>query len=197
MKNTPPKIPALLIKFFAWYDDGFVVFGDLCEEYYEIMKARERINAKFWFWMQSVRTIPVFISDFFIWRIIMFKNYLKAAFRNLKKQKGYAFINISGLAIGMAACIMILMWVHDELSFDTYHENTDRIFRLTIDANLGTHMKVPASPIPAGPAMVQEYPDVLMSARLTRPNRSPVIVGDKEYFEENVAFADSKKILWQ
>ncbi len=121
----------------------------------------------------------------------MLKNYLKVAFRNIKRQKGYAFINISGLAIGMAACIMILLWVHDELKFDTYHENANRIYRLTIDANLGTQMKAPVSPTPAGPAMVQEYPEVVQAVRLTRPNRSPVIVDDEEYFEENVAFADN------
>lgn len=120
----------------------------------------------------------------------MLKNYLKVAFRNIKRQKGYAFINISGLAIGMAACFMILLWVHDELNFDAYHENADRIYRLTIDANLGRHMRAPVSPTPAGPAIVQEFPEVLQFARITRPNRSPVIVGEKEYFEENVAFAD-------
>jgi len=189
-KNTPPKVPGWLIKLFAWYDDGFVVFGDVCEEYYEISESRGRAYAKLWFWRQCLQTFPVFISDFLIWRMIMFKNYLKVALRNVKKQKGYAFINISGLAIGMAACLMIFLWIHDELSYDTYHKNADRIYRLTIDANMGTQMKAPVSPTPAGPAMVEEYPEVLQSARLTRPNRSPVVVGEKDYFEENVAFAD-------
>ena len=191
MRNTPPKIPGWLVKISAWFEDGFVVYGDVCEEYYEIMKARGRICAWLWFWRQCIRTFPVFLSDFFIWRIIMFKNYIKIAFRNIKKQKGYAFINILGLAIGMAACLMILLWVHDELNFDAYHENAGRIYRLTIDANMGTQMKAPVSPTPAGPAMVEEYPEVLQSARLTRPNRSPVVVGDQDYFEENVAFADN------
>jgi putative ABC transport system permease protein len=191
MKNKPPKIPGWLIKLSAWYEDGFAVYGDVCEEYFEIKESKGRIHAKLWFWRQCLRTFPVFIRDLFIWRILMLKNYLKVAFRNIKRQKGYAFINISGLAIGMAACIMILLWVHDELSFDTHHENADRIYRLTIDANLGTQMKAPVSPTPAGPAMAKEYPEVLQFARLTRPNRSPVIVGDKEYFEENVAFADN------
>ena len=121
----------------------------------------------------------------------MFKNYLKVAFRNIKKQKGYAFINISGLAIGMAACLLIMLWVHDELNFDSFNENADHIYRLTIDAHMGTRMKVPVSPTPSGPALVQEYPEVLQYARLSRPNRYPVSIGDKEYFEENVAFADN------
>jgi putative ABC transport system permease protein len=191
MTNTPPKVPGWLIKISAWFEDGFVVYGDVCEEYYEIVKTKGKLYAKLWFWQQCIRTFFVFISDFFIWRMIMFRNYLKIALRNIKKKKGYAFINISGLAIGMAACLMILLWVHDELSFDTYHKNADRIYRLTIDANLGTQMKAPVSPTPAGPALVDEYPEVLQSVRLTRPNRSPVVVGEQDYFEENVAFADN------
>lgn len=190
-KNTPPQIPGWLIRLFAWYDDGFVVFGDVCEEYYEIMESRGRTYAKLWFWRQCFRTFPVFVSDFIIWRMTMFKNYLKVALRNVKKQKGYAFINISGLAIGMAACLMILLWIHDELSYDAYHEKADRIYRLTIDANLGSQISAPVSMPPAGPAMVQEYPEVLQFTRLTRPARYPVVVEDKEYFEEFVAFADS------
>ena len=189
-KNFPPRIPYWLIEFAAWYDDGFAALGDVCEEYYEIMESRGRTSAKLWFWKQCLRTFPFFISDFILWRTIMFKNYLKIALRNVKKQKGYAFINIAGLAIGMAACIMILLWVHDEMSYDTYHENADRIYRLTIDANLGSQMAAPVSMPPVGQAMVQEYPEVLQSARLTRPARYPVVVGDQEYFEEYVAFAD-------
>jgi len=191
VKHSPPKIPGLLIKISAWFEDGRGVYGDLCEEYFEIRENRGRPHAQIWFWGQCLRTFPVFLKDFFVWRTIMFKNYLKVAFRNIRKQKGYAFINISGLAIGMAACLLIMLWVNDELNFDSFNKNADHIYRLTIDANMGTRMKAPVSPTPAGPAMVQEYPEVLQYARLTRPNRIPVIVGDKEYFEENVAFADN------
>ncbi|MFC2166063.1 ABC transporter permease [Acidobacteriota bacterium] len=191
MNNNPPKIPGWLIKMSAWYDDGFVVYGDVCEEFHEIVESRGPVRAKLWFWRQAIRTFPVFISDLFIWRMIMFKNYLKVALRNIKKQKGYAVINISGLAIGMAACLLILLWVQDELNFDSYHENADNIYRLVIDANVGSHMRAPVAMPPAGPAMVAEYPEVLQYAGLSGPQRSPVIVGDKAYFEEHVGDADS------
>jgi putative ABC transport system permease protein len=190
-KDRPPKIPGWLIKFSAWYDDGFAVDGDLCEEYFENLESKGRTHAGLWCWKQAIRTTPVFLSDFFIWRMIMFLNYLKVALRNIKKQKGYALINIAGLAIGMAACFLILLWVQDELGFDAYHENADSIYRLTIDASLGTQMKAPVTAAPVGPAMASEYPEVLQYARLSRPNRSPVVVGDQEFFEENVAFADN------
>lgn len=58
----------------------------------------------------------------------MFKNYLKIALRNIKRHKGYSFINIVGLAIGMACCIMILFWVQDELSYNKFHEKADSLY---------------------------------------------------------------------
>jgi len=59
----------------------------------------------------------------------MFKNYLKIAFRNLRKHKGFSFINISGLAIGMACAIFIMLYVDFELSYDNFHDDADRIYR--------------------------------------------------------------------
>jgi putative ABC transport system permease protein len=63
----------------------------------------------------------------------MLKNYLKITLRNILKYKGYSIINILGLAIGMAACILILIYVQDELSYDNFHKDADRIFRTVLD----------------------------------------------------------------
>ncbi len=65
----------------------------------------------------------------------MFKNYLKIAFRNLHKHKSFSFINVTGLAIGMACVLLISLYIHDELSYDKFHENSDRIFCLTKSAS--------------------------------------------------------------
>jgi putative ABC transport system permease protein len=89
----------------------------------------------------------------------MFKNYLKSALRNIKKHKGYASINIVGLAIGMACCILIVLYIATELNYDRYHKNAGRIFRLGLDANLGgSEVITPISNGPSAPALVQEYP---------------------------------------
>ncbi len=66
----------------------------------------------------------------------MFKNYLKIALRNLFKQKLYSFINIIGLAIGIASCILIYLFVQNELSYDTFHKNADRLYRVYITEDL-------------------------------------------------------------
>ena len=60
----------------------------------------------------------------------MFKNYFKVAFRNLVRNKGFSIINISGLAIGMASAILILLWIQNEVSYDQFHTNKDRIYEV-------------------------------------------------------------------
>ena len=60
----------------------------------------------------------------------MWKTNIIVAWRNIKKHKGYSFINIVGLAIGMAYCILILLWVQDELSYDSFHRNRDQLYRI-------------------------------------------------------------------
>ena len=67
---------------------------------------------------------------------IMIRNYLKIAFRNLKRQKVSTSINIAGLAIGLATCVLIMLYVQDELSYDRYNENADRIFRVALKVRL-------------------------------------------------------------
>ena len=67
----------------------------------------------------------------------MFKNYLKIFMRNFQKYKGYSFINISGLTIGMTCTLLIFLWVQNELSFDRYHENSHRIYRINKKSHTG------------------------------------------------------------
>jgi putative ABC transport system permease protein len=121
----------------------------------------------------------------------MFRNYLKVAVRNIKRHAGYSMINVVGLAIGMTCCILILLWVQDELSYDRYHENADRIYRLCIDANLGTQLRAPVTMAPAAPAMISEFPEVVNAARMVRPERVAVKYEDRTFREENVGYADN------
>ena len=67
----------------------------------------------------------------------MFESYLKIALRNLSRQKLFSSINILGLAVGLAACILILLYVFDELSYDRYHPNADRIYRVWVEGAVG------------------------------------------------------------
>ena len=125
----------------------------------------------------------------------MLKNYLKIALRNLWKFKQVTFINIFGLAVGMAACILILLFVQNELSYDRYHENADRIYRISrewrnTDGETSLHLGHVAPPF--APLLENDYPSVVLHAeRLLSDN--PLITyeeGDKQMVEEDFFFAD-------
>jgi putative ABC transport system permease protein len=122
----------------------------------------------------------------------MFKNYLKSALRNIKRHKGYAFINIAGLAIGMACCLLILLYIATELSYDRYHTNADRIVRLGLDANMGgTTVITPISNAPSGPTLLQVYPEVIDAVRIRTVSKRSVQYEDKVFFENGILYADS------
>ncbi|UCE42100.1 MAG: ABC transporter permease [Candidatus Aminicenantes bacterium] len=94
-------------------------------------------------------------------------NYLKIALRRVRRHKGHSFINIAGLAVGMAACILMLIWVQDELSYDRFHENDDQIYRINLeDTSGGKTFLLAGSPAPIGQALVDELPEVLQFARV-------------------------------
>ncbi len=121
----------------------------------------------------------------------MLKNYLKVAWRNLFKNKGYTFINILGLAVGIAVCVMIFSFVSHELSYDTFHKKSDRTYRVTL--SLDQH-DLAVSPSMVFPTMRQRYPSVETGVRMYAAGRfSPVVVSheDKVFEEQKFAYADS------
>lgn len=96
----------------------------------------------------------------------MLKNYLKTAFRNLIKQRFYTLINIIGLAVGIAACLLIVLYVQQELSYDTYHSKSDRIYRVLADIKFNTDaFKGSVTPAPLRDAMIQDFPEVETAMR--------------------------------
>lgn len=97
----------------------------------------------------------------------MLKNYIKTAIRNLKKNPIYTFINVFGLAVGMACCIVILLFVQNELSYDRYHENADNIYRITSHWEMGgRELHYATSSGSMGPSLVEEYPEIINSVRI-------------------------------
>jgi putative ABC transport system permease protein len=121
----------------------------------------------------------------------MLQNYLKIALRNLLRNKVYSFINIGGLAVGMATCLLITLYVFDEISYDRFNEKADRIYRLDMDIKFGGLEKSYAvSPAPAGPAILRDYPFIENFVRI-RENGVVITKGRETINEHNVAFADS------
>ncbi|MGD8535008.1 MAG: ABC transporter permease [Candidatus Aminicenantes bacterium] len=122
----------------------------------------------------------------------MLKNYIKIALRNIVRHKGYTFINIFGLATGIICCLLILVYVQDELSYDRYHEKAAQIYRI-INAGVirGNHIEMPLVSGPWGPAMVEELPEVLKAVRIKPPDSRWVIEhGERRFPEKGLYFTD-------
>jgi putative ABC transport system permease protein len=100
----------------------------------------------------------------------MFKNYLKVALRNIVRHKVYSIINIAGLAVGMAVCILILLWVQDELSYDRFHENADRLHRVAFSAD-AERFRGEFVPGPLAAYLKDEYPEIVNSTVFCRHSR--------------------------
>jgi putative ABC transport system permease protein len=97
---------------------------------------------------------------------LMLKNYFKIAFRNLGKQRFYSFINVTGLALGIAACLLIVLYILHELSYDRYHKKADRIYRVNGEIKYGgNHYKLAVAPAPLAQTILEEYPEVESAVR--------------------------------
>ncbi len=124
----------------------------------------------------------------------MIKSYLTIAIRNLKKYKAYSFINIIGLAIGLACSILIMLYVVDELSYDQFHEKKDRTFRVTrewfnTDGTSSLHLARVAPPI--GPLLKHDFPDLVVDVVRVLSDYSTLLkVGDKNFVEDKFFWAE-------
>lgn len=122
----------------------------------------------------------------------MLRNYIKTAWRNLFRNKFYSLINITGLTVGLAVGILILLWVQDELSFDSFHKNANNIYRLELFGGTGASKQIWQSTVaPIGPLAKQQLPDVQEQVRLANNwFFSLYKYQDKVFGEQAVGFAD-------
>ncbi|MEX2567714.1 MAG: ABC transporter permease [Cyclobacteriaceae bacterium] len=115
----------------------------------------------------------------------MWKNHIKIAWRNITRSKGYAFINIVGLGIGMAASILILIWVQFEMSVDRFHENADNVYAVWRNTTMqGEVFTWDYTPAPYAPAMKEQFPEVREVARITEWDQQLLTVGAHNFYEE-------------
>jgi putative ABC transport system permease protein len=118
-------------------------------------------------------------------------SYFKIASRRIKRHKGFSFINIAGLAIGMACAIVIMLWVQNELSYDRFHENRDTLFRVAAFAsfpNRSGHSVI--GPPPLAPSLKEEFPEIIQSTRLDDCPRLVFKNQNKVFYEQKGLLAD-------
>ena len=123
----------------------------------------------------------------------MFKNLLRVAIRNFKRDKWYSLLNILGLTIGITFGLFLIFYIKDELSYDRYNRNIDRLYRITsyIKEPERDTMKMAITQVPLGPALKNEYPEVEEATRFISAGKPMFKNGDVRFYEEKVFFADS------
>src|SRR5215510_3312324 len=122
----------------------------------------------------------------------MFRNYCKVMMRNLWKRKGFAFINLFGLAVGMAICILLVMYIQNETGYDSFHKNGDQIYRLALERKYTTRTAY-LGHIPRGIpyAIKSEFPEVLEATQVIAEGTTlKVTAGEKIFTEKNLISAD-------
>jgi hypothetical protein len=124
-------------------------------------------------------------------KIALGSSYLKTAWRKMRRQKGYSFINIASLAVGLAGALFIWLWVQDELSFDRFHANAPSLFRVEQDqiGGQGT-FHVYVTQYPMGPAIQSAIPEIKRSVRYAWTSGLLVRHGEKAFFEDAVRAVD-------
>ena len=188
----PPRIAEWIVRRLRNTPENFSLLGDMEEEYSRIRNQRGSLRAKAWYWKQICMSFFPMFRNSVLWSVIMLGNYLKIALRNFKRQKGYSFITLAGLALGMACCLLIIIYIQYELSYDRFHTDADHIYRIVMDASIGsTKLKVPITNNPLSPTLASDYPEVIASTRIRKISKILVEYEDNQFYESGSLFADA------
>jgi len=187
----PPRFAQRILGLLLGNRNRPTVIGDFEEAYNDILDSRGRAAADTWYGLQIARSLPPFVLNALFWSSVMFKNYLKVFARNFRRHLGHSLINLAGLVLGMGCCLLISLWVLDELSYDRFHSASDRLYRIESDEEFsGVIRHGIATPIPLASAMEKEIPDVEYASRFSRFGGLQLTIGDQSFFEEAVIAAD-------
>lgn len=189
--HKPPRLPHwVLSRFFPESEDTYLS-GDFDEIYNGVLERRGKRGADLWYWFQLLHWIPLILSQSILWSLIMFKNYLKITLRHFKRQKGYAFINLAGLSIGIACALLIILVVQYEFKYESQHKNADRIYRINVEHKRGdTIYRVTSSPVPLAEALHEELPTVVDFTRIVSSSQSLMAYGNKKFYEAGLSYVD-------
>ncbi len=192
-----PKGPKQLLRFFCDPELLEDVEGDL-NELFEQRLIKGHQQARLAAWADVIRLFrPGIIRDIQLFKnsnsITMLQNYFKAAWRNMLKHKSFATINLMSLAIGIAACIAIYLFIEDERSFDAFHTKSDQLYRLCeVQSFPGTNTQNVALTMPGmGPTLKRDFPEVLDYTRFWTFGEQLVEVGEKKIMTEKMVAVDS------
>lgn len=188
-----PRFTGWLLRRMVSKHESHFASGDLEEIYFEKVQIEGAKSARRWLWSEILHSAPRFLMRKMIWRVTMVSNSIKIATRNIRKQRIYSFINIAGLSVGLASCILIFLYIRHELSYDRFHENADRIYRVTSEDHGRIYLNSPLwaqAHNGVSIAMGNEFPEVESVVRLNHWNESRLSYGNQRFLEDDLIVAD-------
>ncbi len=187
----PPAAAEWILKKVPSFNNEFDMISDFRESYIFTFRDNGAFKAKLWYWHQVLFTLFEYIYFKLYWSVNMYKNYMKIALRNIKRNRGYSIINVAGLAVGIASCLLIFLFVKDELSYNNFHENRNRIFRLTDETEFPEFKIKGLSALTRFAGHIQQrFPEVENTVRIRRTGDKLFEINGKRS-KEKILFADS------
>jgi putative ABC transport system permease protein len=189
----PPKLSAWLLKRLLPYEERSSRLGDFEEIFTDGLRRDGRMKAACRYRNQVMRSLPSLIRDRLEWGFDMLKNMLKMLYRNFTRHKGYSLINVAGLALGMACCVLIWIWIQSEWRVDRFHENKDRLHRVYYEAVFsdGRNEVSSSSFYPLARTIKESCPNVEAATRIAERPSLLISDGEKEVVESRVGFVDA------
>lgn len=159
---------------------------DFAEIYAKIFKESGIKKAQIWYWKSILMSFIPFILTTIHWRYLMIKEYLKLTFRHIRRRKGIASVNIGGLAVALASCILVFYFVRDEFSFNRFHTHIDSIYEVksTVTHKSGSEVFLETKG-PVAPTLASDFQEVEAATRMTKADLI-VQVGEKIFRQQGI-----------
>jgi len=176
----------------ALYDQEFSWAGDMEEEFRAKAASLGPRRARRWFRFQVYGSLPCYLAYSLKWSLVMIRNVLLTGLRNLRRYKFYSLINIAGLSIGLVCTLLILLWVRNEMSYDGFHENAERLYRVVNTEVLsgGETSTFSQCSMNLAEILKAEHPEIVETVRFRKLGKSVVAAGTRRFLEAGVAHTD-------
>ncbi len=195
MKKNQAKIPRLafwLLRHALPKKDYIYLNGNFEDMYSHRIKTEGPFKTGIWIWGEIIKSLPGFFYASVYWRMMMLKNYFTMTLRNIRKHKLHSFINIVGLSIGVAVCLIVFLWVQDEFGYDRFHANKSEIAQVYSkmlysggDSQINT-----GSYYPLAKVLKEECPEIKEAIRYEPATGLRFSHGDKQFSNDAVGLAD-------